>query len=530
MVPPRAAKHIRFSELFAVAEPGTLLRRRPRGAPPAGSLAPLGNLHTHRDRPATTVAGRSRPPALGTLLESESVKFPPLRPRDLAVALRELARRAPREAEEYLGTHQEEWGTLAEVDPHDAADILEAIDEEAAAGLIVGLETEQAADVLEEMRDEVAADVLEEMAPSDAAELVGELHPDEAADVIGHLDAEARVEILHALDDEHVDEILALLAYPPDAAGGLMKPDVATLPAALSAGEAIEALRRLHEHLEDLAYVYVVDASNRLLGVVSFRELVFARPGRALDDVMVPNPVAVRPETDREDVAEMIQRYNLFALPVVDHRGVLLGMVSIDDVIVEVQREATEDIAAMVGAGAEETIFTPVTRSIRSRLPWTAVNLATAFLVAAVVSQFEPVIDRLAVLAAYMPVVASVGGNSGAQSQAVVIRAMAVDGVPRQRVRSVLGKSTMIGLINGIAIGSLSGGIAALFTQDARIGLVIGLAALANLLVANLVGSGIPILLKTLGQDPALASNIFMTMVTDLVGFGGFLGIAALML
>ncbi len=464
------------------------------------------------------------------MLESENVRFPPLRPRDLAIALRELARRRPREAEAYLDAHQSEWGSLAEADPHDAADILEAIGEEAAAELISGLGAEQAAEVLEEMRHEAAADLLEEMDREDAADLVAGLPPDEAADIVGLLEADARIEILQNLGDEEADDILRLLAYPPDSAGGLMKPEVATLPSAISAGEAIEALRRLHEHLEDLSYVYVVDSSNRLLGVVSFRDLVFARPGTVLEEVMVANPVAIRPETDREDIAETIQRYNLLALPVVDHRGVLLGMVTIDDVIAEVQREATEDIAAMVGAGAEETIYTPVSRSIRSRLPWTGVNLATAFLVALVVSQFEPVIDRFAVLAAYMPVVASVGGNSGAQSQAVVIRAMALDTIPRQWIRRILARSTLIGLINGIAIGALSGAIAAFFTQQAKIGLVIGLAALVNLIVANLVGSGIPILLNALHQDPALASNIFMTMVTDTVGFGGFLGIATLLL
>jgi magnesium transporter len=276
--------------------------------------------------------------------------------------------------------------------------------------------------------------------------------------------------------------------------------------------------------------VYVVDPSRRLLGVVSFRELVFARPGATLDEVMVPSPVAVRTDTDREDVADLIQRYNLLALPVVDYQGVLLGMVTIDDVIVEVQQEATEDIAAMVGAGVEETIYTPVARSVRSRLPWTAVNLATAFLVALVVSQFEPVINRLTVLAAYMPVIASIGGNSGAQSQAIVIRAMAVDHIPAVLVRRVLLRSTLIGLLNGIAIGALSGAIAAFFTHNAEIGMVIGLAALTNLLVANLAGSSIPIILDTMGQDPALASNIFMTMITDLVGFGGFLAIATALL
>jgi magnesium transporter len=273
-----------------------------------------------------------------------------------------------------------------------------------------------------------------------------------------------------------------------------------------------------------------VDDERRLIGVVSFRELVFARPGTGLDEVMVPNPVAVRPETDREDVADLIQRYAYFSLPVTDHRGVLLGMVAVDDVIEAVQAEATEDIAAMVGAGIDETLYTPVQRSIRRRLPWIALNLGLAFVVAAAVSRFEPIIEEVAVLAAYMPVVALMGGNSGAQSQAVVIRAMAVETIPSHLVRRVVLRESLIGFSNGLAIGVLSGSIAWVATGNLRIALVIGIAALANMTIANLAGTGIPILLDKLGQDPALASNIFLTLVTDLVGFAGFLGIATLML
>ena len=449
-----------------------------------------------------------------------------LRPRELAVSLRGLARRRPRDAEQYLDTHPEHWVSLVEADPHDAADILEALENEAAADLVSGLAAEAAADVLEEMADEAAADVLEEMHQDAAADILEELPADEAADIVAELEPGARNILLGKMAGEKAEDIRELLAYPPDSAGGLMNPEVATLPAALSAGEAIEALRRLHEHLEHLSYVYVVDFEGRLVGVVSFRELVFARPGTALEEVMVAGPVAVRPETDRVEVADLVQRYNLLAVPVIDHRSMLLGIVTIDDVIEEVQQEATEDIATMVGAGKGETIYTSVGHSVRSRLPWTAVNLGTAFLVAAVVSRFESVINQWAILAAYMPVVASVGGNSGAQSQAIVIRAMAVDSIPAHWVRRVMLRSGLVGLYNGLAVGALSGLIAALFTHELRIGLVIALAALANLVVANLVGSGIPILLDRLGKDPALASNIFMTMVTDLVGFGGFLAIA----
>lgn len=453
-----------------------------------------------------------------------------LRPRDLALALRGLARRRPAEAEQYLDDHPEQWASLAEATPGDAADILEALEDEVAAGLLSGLGAEAAADLLEEMQEEAAADILEELAPDDAADIVEELPPDDAADIVAEIEPGKRRAMFAQMADDKAGEILELLAYPPESAGGLMTPEPPTLPAALSAGEAIEALRRLHEHLEHLYYVFVVDPGERLLGVVSFRELVFARPGTPLEEVMVANPVAVRPETDREEVAELIQRYNLLALPVVDHTGRLLGIVTIDDVIQEIQEEATEGIATMVGAGKAETIYTPVRTSVRSRLPWTAVNLGTALLVAAVISAFEPIISRLAVLAAYMPVVASVGGNSGAQSQAVVIRALAIGEIPAHWVRRVMLRSALVGVYNGIAIGALSGLIAALFTHQARIGLVISLAALTNLIVANLVGSGIPIVLEKLNKDPALASNIFMTMITDLVGFGGFLAIATALL
>jgi magnesium transporter len=309
-----------------------------------------------------------------------------------------------------------------------------------------------------------------------------------------------------------------------------MTTNVATLPAGVTSGEAIEALRRLHETYESLAYVYVIDEDGRLVGVVSFRELVFARPGTGLEEVMVPSPVAVRPETDREEVADLIQRYGYLSLPVVDRLGSLIGMIGVDDVIEAVQAEASEDIAAMVGAGTDETLYTPVRRSIRRRLPWLTFNLGLAFIVAASISRFEPIIEEVAVLAAYMPVVALMGGNSGAQSLAVLIRAMASESIPSHLVRRVVVKEILVGLLNGTFIGVLSGTIATLATGQIRIGLAIGLAAVAAMTVANLTGTAIPMILRKVGQDPALASNIFLTLITDLVGFAGFLGIASLIL
>lgn len=460
------------------------------------------------------------------------------RPRDLAVRLRELARRAPDEVEQYLDTHSDEWEELAGADPHDAADILEALSDETAAELLAGLESESAADVLDEMRPELAATVVEELPPADVAQILADMQVDEAADLLAELSTEVRRAATDELDDDLAVDLERILQYPPDSAGGLMKTDVAVLPVGITSGEAIEALRRMHEGLEDLAYVYVTDEGGRLVGVLSFRELVFARPHTGLDQVMVHNPAAVTPETDREEVADITQRYNLFSLPVIDVRGRLLGMVSIEEVLEAVQQEASEDFAQAVGAGAEETVHTPVYRSIRMRLPWIMVNLVFAGLVALVVERQKGVIEAVAVLAALMPVVALMGGNSGAQSLAVVIRAMAVGDVPVNRERTVIRRETLIGALNGLAMGVLAGAIAWFLLSLADvaggepflIGVTVGLGVLVNMTVAGFAGSGIPILLRRLGGDPALASNIFLTLVTDLVGFGGFLLVATLLL
>jgi magnesium transporter len=452
------------------------------------------------------------------------------RPRELGRALRELARRRPSEAEAYLDAHQEEWGSLAEADPEDAADILEALGEAAALDLLEGLETEEAAEVLEEMRPGAAADVLEELSASRAADLVEEMGPDEAADIVAEMGTGTREKLIEQLRPEVAQQVLGLLAYPPDSAGGLMTTEVAALPLGLTASEAIEALRSMHEQLESLSYVYVVDSERRLKGVLSFRDLVFARPNTPLEEVMVREAVAIHSEADREAVAELIRRYGLLGLPVVDRTGTLLGMVTVDDVLAAVQEEASEDIATMVGAGAQETVFTPVAVSIRMRLPWVLVNLGTAFLAAAVIGYYEPTISRLAILAAYMPVAASMGGNGGAQSLAVVIRSLAAGDLPRAQSSRVVRRELAVGSSNGLAMGLLAGGVAALLTGRLQIGLVFALAVWGNMTVAGLAGAGIPILMSTMGRDPAQSSNIFLTTVTDVIGFGGFLLIATLLL
>jgi len=449
----------------------------------------------------------------------------------LSHRLRELARNRPEEAEEYLDTHHQEWEQIAETDPGSAADILEALHEEDAADLLQDLDTDEAADVLDEMRAPAAADVIEELSIENAAQLIAEMETHQAVDLLAVLEVDLRDEVTEALDAPTRLAINRLIVHPADSAGGLMTTDYAALPAGITSGEAIEVLRRLHEEIgSNLTYVYVTDMQGKLVGVAPFRELVFARPGTGLDEIMLADPVAVTLDTDREIVAELIQRYHLISIPVTDAQHHLVGIVKVDEAMEAAQVEATEDIAQMVGAGAEETVYTEVLVSVRRRIPWITLNLLIGLALALLITGFESIIEERTVLASFMPMVALLGGNSGAQSLAVIIRAMAVGSLPPGRAARAIRREATVGLINGVVIATMSGVLGGIVTGEAGIGLVIGIAVFANLVVAGVVGASIPIILRRLGQDPALASNIFLTTVTDIVGFGGFLLTAKLVL
>ena len=460
-------------------------------------------------------------------------------PRQLAKRLLTAARRDPEEVADYLEANTEEWGALAVTAPGDAADVLEQLEEDDAAGLLADLEPSEAAEVLEEIAPELAAELIEDLPIDNLAAALSEMPGEAAADLIGELDEGVQEDLLAAMDDESEAEVRELLAYPSDSAGGLMTTEIASLPLGLTTGEAIERIRQLHEEYEDLSYVYIVDDDNVLTGVLSFRDLVFVRPGSPLADVMVTDPISVDVLTDRDVVAELCQRYHLFGIPVTDDRGRLVGMVTTDAVIEAIQDEATEDFAAAVGAGVEETVYSKVTESFRMRAPWLILNLVLALVVAWVIERQTHVISREPVLAALMPVIALLGGNGGNQSLAVMIRSLASDDVPSAQVPSILGRQAGVGLLNGILVSIVAGLVTFLllgtgvFVSEAPgldVATIVAFAALVNLLIAAVAGAGIPLVLRKLGQDPALASSIFLTLITDVVGFGGFLVVAAVLL
>ncbi len=449
-----------------------------------------------------------------------------------------MARRDHDQVADYLDANREEWEALVVATPGDAADILEQLDEADAADLLSELPPADAAEILEQIAPELAAELLEQYPIADLAAALNEMPSEAAADLIGELDEAVTEDLLAAMSDDAEVEVRDLLSYPPDTAGGLMTTEIASLPLGLTTGEAIERIRQLHEEYEDLSYVYVVDDHGLLQGVISFRDLVFRRPGSPLADVMVPDPVAVSTLTDREEVAQLAQRYHLFGIPVVED-GRLVGMVTTEAVIEAVQDEATEDFVAAVGAGVAETVYTAVTASFRMRMPWLALNLFLALVVAFVIETQTGIISREPVLAALMPVIALLGGNGGNQSLAVMIRSLASDDVPAAQVPGILGRQTELGMLNGLAIGVLSFGVSWLLisagifdtgSAPEQVAVVVSISAFIVLVVATLAGSGIPVVLRRLGMDPALASSIFLTLLTDIVGFGGFLLLAAWLL
>jgi magnesium transporter len=316
---------------------------------------------------------------------------------------------------------------LVDASPSDAADVIEQLRDVDAADLISDLEPDDAAQVLEEIAPELAAEIAEHVPLAELTAALASMTDHEATDLLAELDDGLVEDVLNRIDDKTEAAYRQLMQYPADTAGGLMSTDIAFLPLGLTTGEAIERIRQLHEQYEDLPYIYVVDEDKRLHGVVSFRHLVFKRPGATLADVMIRNPITVDPDTDREEIAEISQRYHLLGVPVVDAEGKLLGMVPNDAVLEAIQDEASEDFAAAVGAGIEETVYSDVGASFLVRAPWLLLNLVLALLVALIIEQQTGVISREPVLAALMPVIALIGGNGGNQSLAVMIRSMAPD-------------------------------------------------------------------------------------------------------
>ena len=351
------------------------------------------------------------------------------------------------------------------------------------------------------------------------------METDSATVFVSALPQENAQEVLEKMDVEESAEVQHLLQYEEDTAGRIMTPGVFALFEDLSVSEAIHTIQTAKD-LEVIFYLYVVDERNHLVGVVSVRELLIAPPSTPLKKIMTTDVISVATNTDQEEVALEVALYDLLAIPVVDQENKLVGVVTVDDVIDVIEEEASEDIFYLAGVEGQDHIHTPPLTSVKRRLPWLVVNLATALLAATVVAFYEPTIAQFSFLAVFLPVVAGMGGNSGTQTLTVIVRGLALGEVSWESGKSILSKEIVVGVNNGIVTGILAGLVAYLWKGSYVLGMVLGGAMIINVALAGVVATLVPLILRRMNVDPAIASGIFVTTFTDAVGFLSFLGLA----
>jgi magnesium transporter len=421
----------------------------------------------------------------------------------------------------------------AEVDQ--AARVLARVDVDVASKVASTLTPERAAEVFEEMPAVKAAEVVTRMDSAGAADVLEEMDPDDRVDVLDECAEETHDAVVAELEDEERSEVETLEQYASDTAGGIMTTDVTRLYEGLTVGDAIETLRRLSEEVEQMFYSYVVDRRGHLVGVLSMRDLILAKPDTPLSRIMRPEVRSVTVTMDQEEVAQLFRRYDYLAMPVVDERHRLIGLITVDDIVDVLQEETTEDVHKLFGAGAEERLDSPWYYSFRVRVGWLVVNLGTAFAAAGVVAAFSGLIQEFAILAVFMPIIAGMGGNASAQAMAVAVRGISVGHVDKGLLRHVLLREFLCGLGTGLVVGSLTAVIAFAYSaagagnpavNAAGLGGVVFVSLVLNHTLACVSGAGIPFMMKRLGFDPAQSATILATTVTDVVGFLALLGLA----
>ncbi len=411
----------------------------------------------------------------------------------------------------------------------DLADVLALLGDETRLLAVRALPPEVSAAALAEMPEEAhAEETLAALDAGEAADILEELEDDDAADILGELEPSEQERILAEVEDP--TEVEQLLRYDEETAGGLMTTHVVTVQDTVTAAQALEDIRRQADEVDDFYQIFVVDHRRRLVGYLPLKSLVVSQLDRPVRAIMEAPDITVTPDLDQEEVARMMARYNLPSVPVVAGDGRLLGRVTFDDVDDVVEAETTEDMLKFGGVSADEELGAEWRSAVGSRLPWLTVNLLTAFLASGVVLLFQDVIQAAVVLAAIMPIIAGMGGNAGTQALAVTVRRLALGTIPRGQSLRVIGKETLVGAVNGLVVGVAVAIVTLALGEGGRLGLLVFIAMTGNVLIAGCAGAFIPILLQRVGVDPAIASSVFVTTITDIFGFLLLLGLAGIVL
>ncbi|AMP98345.1 magnesium transporter [Pedobacter cryoconitis] len=420
---------------------------------------------------------------------------------------------------------------LDEYHASEIAILFESLTQEDRQRIINLLPVETASEIFAEMHEEAhPEELLFQLHPDKRTEIVEELDYDDATDIISQLEEHEQKEILEDLSEDDASHIRNLLSYDEDTAGGLMNTEFIRIQLHLKKKDAIDEIIRQSEEIEEFYTIFVVDEQNVFQGIVSLKDIIKAKGNVEITSLVKSDVAWVSPDTDQEEVARLISQYNITSIPVLDNQMKLLGRVTFDDVIDVLEDENTEDILKISGVSEDEELSGNWVEAVKSRLPWLIINLGTAFLASAVVRHFEPTIAKIAVLSAYMTIIAGMGGNAATQALAVTVRRISLyDLTDNQAYRTVL-KEFTVGLINGAVTGLIVFIFALVFDANPLLGLVIFLAMTGNLVIAGVTGAGIPLILKRVGIDPAIASSIIITTFTDVFGFLLLLGMASKLL
>jgi magnesium transporter len=395
--------------------------------------------------------------------------------------------------------------------------------------------SKKGAEVLSELDYDLASEVIASMSINDAVEILSQISPDDLADIIANLPADLADEFLKKMRHEESSEVEGLMRYDEHTAGGIMSPQFFALPENTTCLEATQKLQTIPD-VEMAFYIYVIDEYGHLVGVVSLRQLVISKPETKMKDIMITDVVSVSTDVDQEEVAKLVARYDLLAIPVVDMRNKLVGIITVDDVIDVIREEATEDILKMAGAGDEMVDSWSISRSLKRRLPWLAITWLGGIVAAMMISSYQSTLKSLLPLAAFIPIVIGMGGNVGIQSSTVIVRGLAIGRISVKQLGKTISRELLIGLVLGFFYGILLGVVGFIkyrslqMLQPFLIGGIIGLSTLSAMMIAALIGTFLPFLFERIRIDPAVATGPLVTSAMDVTGIFVYFSIASFMI
>lgn len=415
---------------------------------------------------------------------------------------------------------------LENIYPVDIAEIFHLFDDQEIEMFCFVVDNEYVAEVFEELDDEMQIRLVELLPFENIIKLFDFMANDDIADILGILRIDDKKKLLNLMKKGEYKDLESLLGYAEDSAGGIMTTEYIALKAALTSVEAISKIKKIGPKTEIIESIFILDDYKKLIGIVDIRDILIAEKDVRLEEIMDKNIISVTPDIDQEEVSLIVSKYDLEIIPVVSRKNKILGIITIDDIIDVIVEESTEDMLKLAGVNQEETVNSSFFMSVKRRLPWLFINLGTAFLAAFTVSLFEDVIMQVVALAAAMPIVAGMGGNSGTQTLSIVIRGIALGEVTLKDDLKYIIKEIGLGVFNGAILGLVTGLIVFYKYGNIYLSLIIFAAMIGNLVIAGMFGFSLPLVLKKLGIDPALASAIFLTTATDVFGFFIFLGLA----